>query len=724
MYKLIGKRLDGRYEFLELIGVGGMAEVYRVYDNVKKCDVAVKVLKEEFSKNREFVRRFKNESKANASLSHPNIVRIFDVDFGDKIQYIVMEYIDGVTLKEFIGKAQTLDWKDVVHFTFQILRALQHAHDKGIVHRDMKPQNIMLLEDGTIKIMDFGIARFACDERVSVGKAIGSVHYISPEQASGGVTDAKSDLYSVGIIMYEMLTGKLPFEGKTPEMVAVKQIQAQARSPLALNPKIPQGLVDIIIRAMQKAPEKRYQSAAEMLRDIDEFKKNPDVLFEYKYLNDEGSTQYFTLSEKQSMKHVYDQGFSNKSGLYENKRGSSNYAHSSSRSAAKRKGKLIPILLGVAAGVFLVAVIIIGVFVFGMGSGNASEVEVPNFIGMKFDEVENSTAKSGDLKFVVDYEDSSDYGAGTVCKQSPSPGFKVKKNGEIRLTVSRGKKTKTVPSVCGLNYKKAQQKLNKEGFKNLNLIRRASDSVPEDCVISTDPEEGASVAPDSEIVIYYSGSSEVEKEKEKEVSVPNVVGKNVDSAKQELQKLGLEVSVVEKHESDEKEGVVISQNKKGKVKANSLAELVVNTKNADKKADKTSQQQKQSEHLADKTNNANANSGQGKQVSCSFQLNSDRPVSDTFNVVVTDHLGKVVCEGKYSTGGTVKFSAQNSNGVSSERYVVKITNTATGITAKYGTVDIDFSSDPCSVRTYLNGGAFSKTIKDNGRSASNESILS
>ncbi len=202
MDKLIGKRLDGRYEFSELIGIGGMANVYKAFDIVNKCDVAIKILKDEYLGNEDFVRRFRNESKAIASLSHPNIVRIFDVNFGDRIQYIVMEYIDGVTLKEFMEKAKVLEWKDTVHFTFQILRALQHAHDKGIVHRDIKPQNVMLLQDGTIKIMDFGIARFARDEKINRDRAIGSVHYISPEQASGRVTDAKSDIYSVGIMMY------------------------------------------------------------------------------------------------------------------------------------------------------------------------------------------------------------------------------------------------------------------------------------------------------------------------------------------------------------------------------------------------------------------------------------------------------------------------------------------------------------------------------------------
>lgn len=718
MYKLIGKRLDGRYEFLELIGVGGMADVYRVYDNVKKCDVAVKVLKEEFSKNREFVRRFKNESKANASLSHPNIVRIFDVDFGDKIQYIVMEYIDGVTLKEFIEKAKILDWKDVVHFTFQILRALQHAHDKGIVHRDMKPQNIMLLEDGTIKIMDFGIARFARDERISVGKAIGSVHYISPEQASGGVTDAKSDLYSVGIMMYEMLTGRLPFEGKTPEMVAVKQIQSHAKSPLAFNPKIPQGLVDIIIRAMQKDPEKRYQSASEMLHDIDEFKKNPDVLFAYKYLNDDGNTQYFTLSEKEDMKNIYgsDSRHYSKAGLQN--RSSLAYGGESDSS---KKEKLIPILLGVAAGVFLVALIIIGVFVLGRGSGHADEVEVPNFVGMEYDEIKSLGGKFSNFNFVFSYDDNLEYDEGKICRQSPSPGLRVKKNCEVKLVISkgsRGKQLKNLPSVVGLNYKKVQQKLNSLGFKNLNFVKKFSDSVQDDCVIAISPDEGSQVALDSEIVIYYSVGKE-QSERENEVSVPNVVGKNVDEAKMELQKLGFEVSVVEKYDGGGQEGVVVSQSKTGKVKLNSAVEIVVNVKNADKKPSKKEQQQPDEKSASGQTSGL-------KQVNYSIPLNSDKAISDTFKVVVINNLtGRVVTEGKYGVDGTVTctFSPQNSKNAGVENYDVKITNNSTGVTAKYGTIAIDFSSDPCAIKPNFDRRAFSRTLKKNvdnfGLNASN-----
>ncbi|MFT9055833.1 MAG: protein kinase, partial [Ethanoligenens sp.] len=246
MDNMIGRKLDGRYAIQEVIGVGGMAIVYKAYDEIDDRVVAVKVLKDEYLSNDDFKRRFKNESKAIAMLSHPNIVQVYDVSLDERLQYIVMEYVDGITLKEYIDQQHVLTWKEAVHFTMQILRALQHAHEKGIIHRDIKPQNIMMLEDGTIKVADFGIARMVDSEtRTMTDKAIGSVHYISPEQASGSRTDEKSDIYSLGVMLYEMLTGKLPFESDNAVSVAIMQMQTKPRRPRDLNPDIPEGLEEI-----------------------------------------------------------------------------------------------------------------------------------------------------------------------------------------------------------------------------------------------------------------------------------------------------------------------------------------------------------------------------------------------------------------------------------------------------------------------------------------------
>ena len=263
MDKYLGKRLDGRYELQEIVGVGGMAVVYKAYDNLENRIVAVKILKEEYTGNDEFLRRFINESKAISVLSHPNVVKVYDVSFGDLIQYIVMEYIDGITLKEYIEKSGPLSWNEAVQFTLQILRGLQHAHDKGVVHRDIKPQNIMVLPDGVIKVADFGIARFARSEQVTItDKAIGSVHYISPEQAKGEKTDEKADIYSVGVMLYEMITGKLPFQAESAVSVAIMQLQKDPTLPRDINGSIPLGLEQITMHAMQKDGVRRYKSAS------------------------------------------------------------------------------------------------------------------------------------------------------------------------------------------------------------------------------------------------------------------------------------------------------------------------------------------------------------------------------------------------------------------------------------------------------------------------------
>lgn len=265
--KYIGKRLDGRYEIHELLGVGGMAYVYKAYDRQEGIWVAIKILKEEFSENSDFLRRFRNESRAIAVLSHPNIVKVYDVSFGDRIQYIVMECLNGITLKDYINKKGILAWKEALYFTVQILRALQHAHEKGIIHRDVKPQNIILLPDGTIKVTDFGIARFSQSEtQTMTDKALGSVHYIAPEQARGEFTSDKADIYSLGVMMYEMLTGQLPFEADNAVSVAIMQLQAEPQKPRTINPQIPVGLEEITMKAMEKKPAMRFQSAGEIDR--------------------------------------------------------------------------------------------------------------------------------------------------------------------------------------------------------------------------------------------------------------------------------------------------------------------------------------------------------------------------------------------------------------------------------------------------------------------------
>ncbi|MBR5525001.1 MAG: Stk1 family PASTA domain-containing Ser/Thr kinase [Clostridia bacterium] len=490
MDKYLGKRLDGRYEMRELIGVGGMAYVYKAYDNVDDRTVAVKILRDEFLTNEEFVRRFRNESKAIAILNHPNIVKVLDVGFGDRLQYIVMEYIDGISLKEYLDQRKDLRWKEAVHFTVQILRALQHAHDKGIVHRDIKPQNIMLLSDATIKVTDFGIARLTRSElRVTaVGdKAIGSVHYISPEQARGEITDEKADLYSVGIMLYEMLTGKLPFEADNAVSVAIMQMQSEPTLPHNINEDIPEGLEQITMKAMQKDASKRYQSAAEMLSDIDEFKRNPSIKFEYTYFPDqETPTRYV-----EAITRV---------------RGNSPVAEEEpEETESTGKGRMSSIaILGIVAAAVMVAAVVFAILFSNMMSGRKKEIVVDDFIGKSyFDEVPvHENINNYNIKTESGYH--ADYPEGYVYNQDPAPGSKIKLKGDLTLYISIGARKATVPTMTpGEQATLVRSRLEKAGFKVVE-VEESSLECKKGTVIRLTPEPGTEVKYGSEVTMYIS----------------------------------------------------------------------------------------------------------------------------------------------------------------------------------------------------------------------------
>ena len=488
MDKYIGKRLDGRYEIKEIVGVGGMAYVYKAYDKIDDRIVAVKILKDEYLSNEDFTRRFRNESKAIAILSHPNIVKVYDVSFGQRFQYIVMEYVDGITLKEYIEQQKDIKWKEAVHFTVQILRALQHAHDKGIVHRDIKPQNIMLLTDGTVKVTDFGIARFSRHEMrntKSSDKAIGSVHYISPEQARGDITDEKADIYSLGVMMYEMLTGQLPFEAESAVSVAIMQMQNEAKPPRQVNPDIPEGLEEITVKAMQKDPAKRYQSAAEILYDIDEFKKNPSIHFEYKYFVDETPTRFID-----SIAQVH---------------GEEEPADVTNEVEEKTSPPFLPIMAAVAGAVVLVAMLFVGaVMLFGMFGGETTEdITVPDFVGMNYYEDDFSTYLSvvtidKDIQTMYSEEGLNGY----IYDQSPKAGTIKKMGTKVTLYVYIGAQSVDVPLVGeGSELSEVVSILQARGFK-VQEIKESSETVEEGKVIRVDPSTEAAVG--STIRVYIS----------------------------------------------------------------------------------------------------------------------------------------------------------------------------------------------------------------------------
>lgn len=541
MDKYLGKRLDGRYEIKELIGVGGMAHVYKAEDIVQTRTVAIKILKDEFLDSPDFLRRFRNESKAIAVLSQPNIVKVYDVSFGDTIQYIIMEYIDGITLKEFIETQEILTWKEAVHFAAQILKGLQHAHDKGIVHRDIKPQNIMLLQDGTIKVMDFGIARFARDDaRTMTDKALGSVHYISPEQAKGETADEKSDIYAVGVMLFEMITGKLPFEADNAVSVALMQMQVTPKMPSELNSSIPKGLEEITIRAMQKNAIMRYQSAAEMLRDLDLFRNNPNTTFEYKYYTEDGHTKYFdTVSEPTTV----ISSINDKNHTYNSDKGS--------EVKQMKKSKTIPILAGVAvAFVIMMILILIGFNFFGTTAGN--EVVMPDLVGKNINDLKNDSTTA---KFRIEISSSdytNEYDKDIIYDQNVRVGQNVKENTVVKVKVSLGKKLVEIPDIYNASLDDSQSQLKALGL-TYKLVRVFDDSIANDRVVKTEPARGEQVEYGSEVKIYVSMGKDIAN-----VTVPNVVGKTEAQAKLDLDKVKLKYNI-STVDSTQTKGTVVSQ---------------------------------------------------------------------------------------------------------------------------------------------------------------------
>lgn len=527
MDSYVGKRIDGRYEIREIIGVGGMAVVYKAYDNIDDRIVAVKILKEEFLANEEFRRRFKNESKAIAVLSHPNIVKVFDVSFGDRLQYIVMEHVEGITLKEYIEQQGVINGKEVVHFTTQILRALQHAHDKGIVHRDIKPQNILLLQNGNIKVTDFGIARFSRSEtRTMTESAIGSVHYVSPEQARGELTDEKTDIYSVGVLMYEMLTGELPFQSDNAISVALMQVNEDAVPPSSINEDVPTGLEQITMRAMQKNQKERYQSAAEMLLDIEEYKRNPAVVFDYSYFVDDNPTKFVTTEDVKA--------FSGFSSISEDDPIPNADEMRLPHPKTKKKKSALPIVVGVLAGILAVLLIGVGFMFFQeeiKGFFSFSK-EVPQFVGMNYyNEIKgNDKYEKFDIEIVQ--TQSSGHEDGEVIVQTPDAGEKIKSGDTITLTIAAIPTDNMMPDFADSDIFDVREQLNALGLKYVELVEN-SDTVEDGKVVRTDPPAGSSVKVGDTVTIYV-----CEKDN-KTVQVPDIVTMSPEMAKLELESVGL-----------------------------------------------------------------------------------------------------------------------------------------------------------------------------------------
>ena len=569
MENYVGKRIDGRYEIQDVVGVGGMAVVYKAYDNLDDRIVAVKILKDEYLANEEFRRRFKNESKAIAVLNHRNIVKVYDVSFGDRLQYIVMEYIEGISLKEYIEQRGVLDWNEALFFGIQILRALQHAHDKGIVHRDIKPQNIMLLENGTIKVTDFGIARFSHGEtRTMTEKAIGSVHYISPEQAKGELTDEKADIYSVGIVFYEMLTGKLPFEADSAVSVALMQVNNDPTPPRSINESIPFGFEQITLKAMEKNTRDRYQTAAEMLLDLEELKRNPNIKFDYTpYFVDEEPTRYIgkiqgsskptTTQEtvvQEPVKTVPPAVVNRKRvATAQNPRVETPVVEEKSSPSAKRTSIIAGIIFAV---VIFILILIIGQFKNGSLT-LGKKIEVDNFLGMNYDEeILNNDLYEGKYDFEVSYESFTDGKDGCVFKQDPTAGTEATKGVTIRLYIAKSGEGTTIPDFEGENYQSAYNTLESMGFI-VKLMPDTASTAEVGTVIKTDPSAGSSVFPGSNVYVYYAAANVGTLFK-----MPDLMGMSLEEAKKIISENGLVLGGVETVDTSEEKDKVVEQSPK------------------------------------------------------------------------------------------------------------------------------------------------------------------
>lgn len=570
--KYLGKTLGGRYEVREIIGTGGMAIVYKAYCTVLHRFVAIKVLKEEFASDEEFRKRFYNEAQAVAKLSHSNIVSIYDVSQGESgAEYIVMELCEGVTLKDYLRKKHHLSWQETVYFAQQVARALDHAHSRGIIHQDIKPQNIMLLRDGTAKVMDFGIASFAnSQETRKVSEAIGSVHYISPEQAKGIKVDYRTDLYSLGVVMYEMLTGTLPFRGETAVAVIMQHMNTVPPRPSELVPDIPPAMDEIVMHAMCANVAQRYGSAMELNNDLERVRSNPNLYLNYtnrasadefgatraiRYDDADGdATQLLRDVPQDAAGNVgrsngydnYDDGYDDyDNGYYDNQRAGGG--------RKKTKSKAI-------IGIAIVALLAVAAFTLkGIFGGNTTQqVEVPNMVGLIYaDDIEDNSDYADftfDVKTKTVSEDDG-YLDGEVIKQNPEKGTMVDSGSTIRLTVASMEEsnTVTVPSVKGMSYDDAVAALEEAGLQ-ADRENQYSDSVDSGDVISCSPSEGKEVEKGSTVTLVVSKGAET-----KTVAVPDLSGMTQSGAESVLASMNLKLGNVKEEESDSAVGTVIGQ---------------------------------------------------------------------------------------------------------------------------------------------------------------------
>ena len=540
---LEGRLIGNRYEILEKIGNGGMATVYKAQDRVLKRYVAVKVLRDEFTTDEEFIRRFNTEAQSAASLTHPNIVSIYDVGMENNIYYIVMELIQGKTLKQIIDEGGVLPWKWSLDIAIQIASALEVAHKNNIIHRDIKPHNIIITEDGVAKVTDFGIAKAVSNSTITAfGTTIGSVHYFSPEHARGGFTDAKSDLYSLGVVMYEMLTGRVPFDADTPVSIALKHMQEKPVEPIKLNPSIPYSVNKIIMKALEKDLNLRYQSATEMLKDLNMALKDPE--------GDFVKTSSNEMAYTQRIETIPDATKSDNNGNM------SRQSDEKPENKKKKEGffKTHPAVKWLIIVLLVILIPIIGFFGTQaiLNAGRTKDVELPNFVNMTREEAERQAEES---KLVLDISEefNSEVDAGKVISQEPSflEGYTVKEESTVKIVVSKGENIKIVPKVVGEEVEPARELLKAEELE-MEVIEENSDEVEPGIIMRQEPEADEEVNAGSTVKVYVSAGI-------KQITMTNVVNKKEADAKKELEDIGFKVTVEYEEDTSKDDGIVLRQ---------------------------------------------------------------------------------------------------------------------------------------------------------------------
>ena len=577
MDKYIGRLLDNRYEILEVLGTGGMAVVYKARCHRLNRLVAVKILKDDYLEDEEFRRRFHSESQAVAMFSHPNIVAVYDVSTSQTADYIVMELIDGITLKQYMEKKGVLNWKETLHFAIQIAKALEHAHSRGIVHRDIKPHNVMVLKNGSVKVTDFGIARMMSKGNTLTKEALGSVHYISPEQAKGGRVDNRSDIYSLGVVMYEMMSGRPPYDGESPVSVAIQHINGGAAMPSTLNPNIPGGLEQIIMKAMAHEPNDRYPTATAMLADLDEFRKDPAILFDYHtpptdavtsipkpplVLNPKtDATAGATVARKPEVERKTPPPATIPA-VQQPKRKTPDNRQAAAAAARRRaeeehkRNRTATIAIVVCSVVMLLS---IGIILFLVAAGGFSEmfqsqkVTVPNITGRLYEKLQDY--ENFEITHTTAYND--DVAAGLIISQNPEAGEQVPKGTTIRVVVSLGPSDEGVkmPDIFEWEQDEAERALQNQNMNlQIRFTEEYSDTVKAGCVIKTVPEIGTRLTPNQAVTVVISLGREIRVGK-----MPELADLTEMEAKAALvdQHLDLQIVVEKIYDSEVQEGKVV-----------------------------------------------------------------------------------------------------------------------------------------------------------------------